>query len=112
MADDEVLRRIDRHMERGNELMEHLREVIDGNRAFMRELLLRHEKATDTMITRLREDTRELREHRKEFRQYRDEWREAVREERREFVAEMRAQREALFRMLDKLDGGGQAAGA
>jgi len=136
MADDEVLRRIDRHMERGNELMERgdelmerLRELFESNGTFMRELLLRHEKATDAMIERLQEGTRELREHRAEFRAHSEEFRahkeefrehrEESREQRAEFrdwwresVAEMRAQREALFRMLDKLDGGGQAAGA
>ncbi len=30
----------------------------------------------------------------------------------REFVAEMRAQRQALFRILDRLDGGSASAGA
>jgi hypothetical protein len=33
------------------------------DRAFMRELLLRHEKATDAMIRRLDEGTERLREH-------------------------------------------------
>jgi hypothetical protein len=37
---------------------------------------------------------------------------ESMREQRREFVEEMRAQRAALFRMLDRFDEGGSAAGA
>jgi hypothetical protein len=37
---------------------------------------------------------------------------EATREQRREFVEEMRAQRAGLVRMLDPFDEGGSAAGA
>jgi hypothetical protein len=50
------------------------------DREFMRQLLLRHEKATDAM---------------------------AIRAHTREFVAEMRAQRQALSRVLDRLDSQG-----
>jgi hypothetical protein len=59
------------------------------DREFMRELLLRHEKATNSMIKRLDTNTEALRTH------------------TREFVAEMQAQRQALFRILDRLDGQG-----
>ena len=81
----------------------------------MRELLQRHEKATDSMITGfdamikrfdagtelLKEQTREARKHRLE-----------MREDHRQFVEEMKAQRVALFRVLDRLDEGGAGAGA
>jgi hypothetical protein len=100
------------------------------DREFMRELLLRHEKATDAMIARLDEGTVRLREETAEIRQriaqIRQETAEGIREMRadhalflrradegaREFVAEMRAQRQALFRILDRLDSGGASAGA
>jgi uncharacterized protein (DUF305 family) len=93
------------------------------DREFMREMLLRHEKATDAMIRRLDEGTAEMRQRTAQIRQ---ETAEGIREMRddhaafirrvdegtREFVAEMRAQRQALFRILDRLDSGGASAGA
>jgi hypothetical protein len=87
--------------------------VMDpDDRTFMRELLQRHDKATDAMIRRhdansaamirrLDAGTEQLREHGR-----------AMREDHREFVAEMRSQRAALFRILDRLDGGPAGAGA
>jgi hypothetical protein len=79
--------------------------VDPEDREFMRELLLRHEKATDAMIRRLDENTRQMRlDHAAFVRR--------VDEGTREFVAEMRAQRQALFRILDRLDDGGATAGA
>jgi hypothetical protein len=99
MPDDEFLRRIDAHMARGNEIMQRSNEVIEANRrtfedlrTFLRELTLRHERALGAMASRIEEQT------------------EMLREQRREFVEESRAQRAALFRMLDRLDGGGEAA--
>jgi hypothetical protein len=82
------------------------------DRVFMHELLCRHEKATDTMIARhdanfdamirrFNAGTEQLREHTRE-----------MREDHRGFVEEMRAQRMALFRILDRLDQGGAGAGA
>jgi hypothetical protein len=89
------------------------------DREFMRELLLRHEKATDAMIQRLDEGTEEIRRRTEEIRLRTEEIRagmyvhaDAMRAHTREFVAEMQAQRQALFRMLDRLDGGGASAGA
>jgi hypothetical protein len=89
--------------------------VDADDRVFMRELLRRHEKASEAMFAgfeqmlrrfdaeteRVREHTREMREHRRE-----------MREDHREFVAELRAQRQALFRILDRLDEGPAGAGA
>jgi hypothetical protein len=71
------------------------------DRVFMREPLRRHEKATDAMIRRLDEGTERLREHGRQ-----------MEEGHREFVEEMRAQRTALVRILDRLDGGPAGAGA
>ena len=65
------------------------------DRVFMRELLLRHEKATDAMIRRLDEGTERLREHGRQ-----------MEEDHREFVEELRAQRTALFRILERLGEG------
>ena len=101
------------------------------DREFMRELLLRHEKATDAMIARLDRGTAEIvartaairRQVRDESAAIRRQTDEGIREMRedhaafirrvdegtREFVAEMRAQRQALFRVLDRLDGGASA---
>jgi hypothetical protein len=77
------------------------------DREFMRQLLLRHEKATDAMIARLRADSVESRRRAEEIRLRTVEAIREIRAHRREFVAEMRAQRQALFRMLDRLDGKG-----
>jgi hypothetical protein len=73
----------------------------------MRQLLLRHEKATDAMIARLRADSEESRRRAEEIRLRTVEAIREIRAHRREFVAEMRAQRQALFRVLDRLDGQG-----
>ena len=71
----------------------------------MRQLLLRHEKATDAMIARLKAESEESRRRAEEIRLRTVESIREIRAHRREFVAEMRAQRQALFRMLDRLDG-------
>jgi hypothetical protein len=71
------------------------------SRQFMRELLLRHEQATRSMIARLDTGTEALRDLTVE-----------MKADHAEHRAEMRAQREALFRAFDRLDEGGSAAGA
>ena len=73
----------------------------------MRELLLRHEKATDAMIDGLRQATEESRVRTEEIRAGVYSLADEIRAHTREFVAEMRAQRQALFRVLDRLDGKG-----
>ena len=67
MADRDFLERIDRHMERGNELMADVREEMRltreqyaDQREFMRELTLRHERATQAVIRRLDAGTERL----------------------------------------------------
>jgi hypothetical protein len=96
------------------------------DREFMRELLRRHEKASDAMLARFNAITRRFDEHTDEMRQdhgqFIAEIREAredhrgfireLREDHREFIAELRAQRGALLRILDRLDGGAAGAGA
>jgi hypothetical protein len=84
------------------------------DREFMRELLLRHEKATDAMIARLNRESEESRVRTERIRAdiakirgRTDEVIVEMRAQRREFVDEMRAQRQALFRILDGLDGQG-----
>jgi hypothetical protein len=91
----------------------------EDDRAFMHELLRRHEKATDAMIARhdagfdeviKRSDAviRRLDEGTERLRQFGRE----MQEDHREFVEGMRAQRAALFRILDRLDEGPAGAGA
>ena len=83
MDHDELLRRLDAHMERGNELM------ARNTRAFEELSMFLHDQTLA-----LRGLTREIRKHTDET------------------VAEMRAQRKALFRIFDRLDGNGGTAGA
>jgi len=71
------------------------------DREFMRELLRRHEKASDAILARFNAITRRFEEHTDEMRQ-----------DHREFIEEARAQRGALLRILDRLDGGAAGAGA
>jgi hypothetical protein len=77
------------------------------DREFMRELLLRHEKATDAMIKRLNDAGAADRARATEILARTKANTEAIRAHTREFVAEMRAQRQALFRVLDRLDSQG-----
>jgi ABC-type transporter Mla subunit MlaD len=91
------------------------------DREFMGQLLLRHEKASDAMIARLNQATEESRLRTEQIRADIAEVKrtggaqtealgaqaEALRAHTREFVAEMRAQRQALFRVLDRLDAKG-----
>ena len=75
---------------------------VDANdRAFMQELLRGHEKATDPVVSRLDAGTEELKSLTPK-----------TSRDHREFIEELRAQREALFRILDRMDDGGAAAGA
>jgi hypothetical protein len=76
------------------------------DREFMRELLLRHEKATDAMIKRLEDGSAESRARTADILGRTVANTEAIRAHTREFVAEMRAQRQALFRVLDRPEGG------
>jgi hypothetical protein len=80
-------------------------EMIEDYRQFTREMMLRFDRA-------LREMRAERAEWREEMRRYRDESGRDRDEHRRyfeEIIAEQKAQRQALFRILDRLGGGGAA---
>lgn len=108
MADREIVERIDRHMARGNELAAQMRDVVAENtrvvaengrviaentrviedtRVFMRDLVARQDRA--------------LQRHERVF--------ETVIKELGGLREEARAQRAALFRLLDRLPPPGDA---
>jgi len=101
MPADDPLSRIDAHMARGNELMEQNRAAFQDLRTFLREMTLRQEKVMREMLARLEDQSKVLREQT-----------ESIREGREAFVQESRAQRAALFRRLDRFDGGDSPAAA
>jgi hypothetical protein len=85
----------------------------------MQELLLRHEKATDAMIRKLEAQTRRIDAGTEELKVLTKRSDEGFAQlmaqseaQRREFVEESRAQRAALFRILDRFDQGGSPAGS
>jgi hypothetical protein len=100
MADAEILRSIDRtleridgHMERGNLHMERGNTLFEENRWFTRDLVRRQEKFMKGVMEELARQgaaTNELRA--------------AIGRDHREIVDELRAGRDAMFRMLDRLD--------
>ncbi len=115
MPADDPLSRIDAHMARGNELMEQNRAAFQDLRTFLRDMTLRQEKVMRGMMARLEEQSKEIREQTNVLREQSKEIREqtaSIREGREEFVQESRAQRAALFRMLDRFDGGDSPAAA
>jgi hypothetical protein len=100
------------------------RETIEGvfrrrqtDREFMRELLLRMERSERQHAAAIEELIADLRDHRGEWRAGHEAWwkewreyQEQRREEHEDALAEQRAGREALFRMLDRLGPGGATA--
>jgi len=104
------LRRLDAHLERGNELFERTEAALDRNaeafqdlRPFLRELTVRHERASagvQASLDALVEQATELVG--------------SFDRARREIVGQLEEQRKALFRILDRLpdNGHGGAAGA
>ena len=82
------------------------------DREFMRQLLLRHEKATDAIIAKLEANTEDSQRRTDAIVRRTETLTEALLAHTREFVAEMQAQRQALFRILDRLPEGGTGAGA
>jgi Ribonuclease G/E len=105
VAESEILARIDRHLERSNELMDEVRREIDLTREEIR--LSREERQTSReMFDDLREFIREI-----TLRVERG-GREMV-QELRDLRAESQAQRQALLQLIDRmdrLDPGGSAA--
>ncbi len=86
------------------------------DRTFVRELLRRHEKSTDAMVNELNALTRRVEAGTDQFvaqmEAHRREFTAQMEAQRREFTEESQAQRTALFRIFDRLDEGGSAAGA
>ena len=102
MADD-VLRQILDRLDAGNE---RIRLEFERNRAFHREVFDRYEKSERRWAEESRRSREESRLSREESRLSREILAEMV-DQIRQMRAETRAQTEAIFRMLDWLDGGG-----
>ena len=104
MDHDELLRRLDAHMERGNEIMAR----SDATMARSNEVMLRNEVAFRELRAFLAEQTLALQGLTREISGLGSgmaKWADDI-------LEEGRAQRKALFRVLDRLDGkGGPAAG-
>jgi len=97
MADAELLQRLDRHLER-------MDVVIEEQRAFTREMLLRFERFT----SKLAADWRELREELAEDRRVRDaQFAEDRRAANAQFADDRRVTNAALLAIIDRLDTGG-----
>ena len=91
------------------------RQAFEDVSFALRQMLLRADRMALEHSQVLQDLRAEMREHRQEFREHRGEFREhrgEFREHRGEFRDEMRAQREALFAMIDQLRGGGGPAAA
>jgi hypothetical protein len=87
---DELLQRLDAHLARGNTLMARNTRAFEDLSSFLHDQTLA-----------LRGLQREIRAHTNLIREHTN----LIREHTNEMKAEMRAGREALFRMLDRLDG-------
>jgi hypothetical protein len=84
--------------------------LIEDYRQFTREMLARFDRSMRDVRAELRA---ELRAHREENRQYFESIWAEIREHRRktdDLIEENRAQRQALFAILDRLGNGGSAA--
>jgi hypothetical protein len=92
---DELLRRLDGHVERGNAIMARSNELVEENHRVIQE---NHRV--------IQENTRAF----EDLRSFLGDLTLALRLLTEDFRAEMRAQREALFRILDRLDGQGEGS--
>src|SRR4051812_33237946 len=119
---DDWLRRLDAHLERGNELFDRCSGALDRNTAaFDRntEAFERHGKAFDRnteAFNAWKSQQDDLQEFMRQItlrveRLGRDEMRD-MRRHTDEVVAELRAQRGALFTILDRLSPGGSGSAA
>lgn len=116
MRTKQLLRRLDAHMARGNELFDRNQTLLDENReafrdlrSFLRELTLRHERGFEAL---LKQSADQAAKHTAAWENARDEIVGELRDTRREIVSELRAQRQALFRILDRLPNGGRGGTA
>jgi hypothetical protein len=92
--DDQILLRLDRHVARGNELMEEVREQHRLNEETYRQGMEFMAHLTERVLGAIDENIRAIREMREE-----------MKAEGRENRAQIRAQTEAIFRMMDRFDG-------
>lgn len=100
------LKRIDAHLDRGNELFEEVKVVFAENREFMRELTLRAERTAREQLRGMREHTDEVLGVLRGMQRHNDAVVDELRGLRRhsdEVVNELRAQRGALLAILDRL---------
>jgi hypothetical protein len=84
-------------------------------RAFIRDLMARFDRGMDAVLARIDEEAARRAERERDSIRRHEEVRahqEADRERLEDILAENRAQRAALWRILDRLDNGGGAAGA
>jgi len=118
----EALPQIAEHMRQGNEYMldaraasERQAQAFEDLRISTRQWDLRQEKMMRELLAAAQENTasiRELREESRELREASRELRDESREQRAEGREEARAQRAALFAILDQLKAGGGPATA
>ncbi len=104
MADDALLERIDAHLARQLTLSDIMRMDHAEQKAWMREGREGMREMTE-WIRQMAEETRQWAANTRELA-------ETIRAQRREFVEESRAQREALFKLIDRFDDGSAGAGA
>ena len=117
MASDEFLARIDEHMARGNELMARGNELMDGIRAEFRLNRAQYRRseiafgaqsrALDDLIQMIGGMNETVAEGAQAVAGLTDITREMT-QDLRQLGEEVRAQTQAIFRMLDRFDGGAQ----
>ncbi len=120
MTSDEFLSRIDAHMERGNELMEEVRqemrltrEVYAREAAATREVLDRHEVAFKHGVEVIQENREAMQEVRISLREERVSARQSWRDLQREIRSNtewIKTQTQALLKLIDEMGGGPQPA--
>lgn len=102
MAGDALLRRIDEHMARGNEVMDEIRaEVARSRRSYEDQLQITREV--------IRRNELVLQDFRKGFHELVEQIRELT-ASTREVREESRAHSKAIFALIDRLGGGGAPA--
>jgi hypothetical protein len=95
---DQRLERVDRHMERGDRLMERIIEMHGEQRAFIREMTVRHERFLDGLTKSMDRTFTALQA---EIWSQRDEIRASTAQIRAN-TEETRAQTRAVLRLLDR----------
>jgi hypothetical protein len=81
----------------------------DDLRTFIREIMARFDRGFEQTLARMDRRFEQAAEERRRYFEQLDRKADEDAERTRQIVAESRAQREALFRILDKMDNGGTA---